>query len=359
LIKAATVAALATQSTNAFSALKKRGADQEHILELAVDLQRNGSGLKDCSPEILDYLKEIAKGLSGTDSFSSAKRLEATRLLAKLDPSAARKPLMSLLGEQNEDLRHGALQELISLNPDGLAKTILELWKDLSPRSRDEVLAFLLKGRSKTGLLLSSIESGKIAVKDLPSNRVKSLRELKDASLRARAVKLLVQIPSTNKKLTRAKVIESYLPSLKMQGVSARGEIIYSQRCASCHRGPKQGFFLGPDLVTMKAHGAEKLLSNLIDPSREIAADFVAYEVRTGKETLLGLLANETTSHLTIRFPFGKSVTLERKDVRGMKSHSASIMPAGLEEGLDQQSMADLLAFLLDPKQATPVKKVE
>jgi putative membrane-bound dehydrogenase-like protein len=358
-IKTATVAALSTQSTNAFSELKKRGAEQGRILELAADLQRNGSGLKDCSPEILEYLKEVAKGLSGTDSFSSAKRLEATRLLAKLDPSAAHKPLMNLLGEQNEDLRHGALQELISLDTDGLAKTILARWKDLSPRSRDEALAFLLKSARRSGLLLSALENEKIAVRDLPTNRIKSLRELKDASHRARAVKLLEPIPSTNKKLTRAKVIENYLPSLKMQGVIARGEIIYSQRCASCHRGSTQGFALGPDLVTMKAHGAEKLLTNLIDPSREIAADFVAYEVRTGKETLLGLLANETTSHLTIRFPFGKSVTLERKDVRGMKSHGASIMPAGLEEGLDHQSMADLLAFLVDPKQATPVKKVE
>ena len=358
-IQTATVAALSTQSTNAFSELKNRGADQERILEFAADLQRNGSGLKDCSPEILDYLKEVAKDLSGTDSLSSAKRLEVTRLLAKLDPSAAHKPLMRLLAEQNESLRHGALQELISLNSDGLAKTILELWKDLSPRSRDEVLAFLLKGGSKSGLLLSSIENGKIAVRDLPANRIKSLRELNDASLRVRAVKLLGPIPSINPKLTRAKVIESYLPSLKMQGVSARGEIIYSQRCASCHRGSTQGFAFGPDLVTMKAHGAEKLLTNLIDPSREIAADFVAYQVRTGKETLLGLLANETTSHLTIRFPFGKSVTLERKDVHRMKSHGASIMPAGLEEGLDHQSMADLLAFLVDPEQATSAKKEE
>ena len=358
-IKTATVAALSTQSTNAFFELKNRGADQERILELAADLQRNGSGLKDCSPETLDYLKEVAKNLSGTDSLSSAKRLEATRLLAKLDPSAASKPLMNLLAEQNESLRHGALQELISLNPDGLAKSILELWKDLSPRSRDEALAFLLKGGSKTGLLLSAIENGKITVGDLPANRIKSLRELKDARLRARAVKLLGPIPSANKKLTREKVIENYLPSLKLRGVITRGEVIYSQRCASCHRGSTQGFVFGPDLVTMKAHGAEKLLTNLIDPSREIAADFVAYEVRTGKETLLGLLANETTSHLTIRFPFGKSVTLERKDVREMKSHGASIMPAGLEEGLDHQSMADLLAFLIDPGPATPLKKVE
>jgi len=358
-IKTATVAALSTQSTNAFSELKKRVVDPGRILEFAVDMQRNGSGLNNCSPETLDYLKKIAKELSGTDSLSSAKRLEATRLLAKLDPSNAHKPLMNLLAEQNESLRHGALQELISLNPNGLAETILELWKDLSPRSRDEVLTFLLKGGSKTGLFLSSIENGKIAIGDLPANRIKSLRELKDAKLRARAVKLLGPKPSTNKKLTRTKVIESYLPSLKMRGVRARGEIIYSQRCASCHRGSKQGFALGPDLVTMKAHGAEKLLTNLIDPSREIAADFVAYEVRTGKETLLGLLANETTSHLTIRFPFGKSVTLERKEVRGMKSHGMSIMPAGLEEGLDHQSMADLLAFLIDPEQNMTEKKEE
>ena len=96
----------------------------------------------------------------------------------------------------------------------------------------------------------------------------------------------------------------------------------------------------------MKAAGPEKLLTNLVDPSREVAADFVAYEARTTKETFLGLLANETPTHLTVRFPFGKSLTLERKEVRGMKSLGRSIMPEGLEVGLDHQAMADLLAFL-------------
>ncbi|SVD56881.1 uncharacterized protein METZ01_LOCUS409735, partial [marine metagenome] len=278
---------MSTQSTVAFSTLRERKADAGVVVSLATAMQKNGSGLKDCSREGLRYIQETTAKFAEDTGGSAEKRLEAARLLATFDATAARKPLLGFLDEKDETLRFGALQGLIRWAPDGLTDILLPRWKDFSPRSRDEALGFMLKTNLRTKVLLAAIEDGGVAIKDLSASRLQSLRTLKDSALRTRAVKQVGPLPPPTEKVPRAKVIESYLPSLKLEGVASRGRVTYAQRCASCHRAGKEGFLLGPDLVTMKAAGPEKLLTNLVDPSREVAADFVAYEARTAKETLL------------------------------------------------------------------------
>ena len=352
-LKPAVVSALSTQSEQAFAHLKKREADPGQVLTLAREMQRKGSGLAGCSPEILEYVKLASLRLIREEALSPEKRLDAVSLLVKLDASAARKPLFDLLEEKSESLRHEALLALIRLAPKGLDRHVLGRWKDLSPRSRDEFLSFVLKNNLSVKLFLDAIEDGVVLAKELSLGRLNTFRKLKDGKLRVRAVKLIGPLPTTEKKLSKTELVKSYLPALELKGVASRGKITYDQRCSSCHRGFGQGFQLGPDLAGMKAAGPEKILTGFLDPSREIAADFEAYQVRTKDETLLGLLANETSTHLTIRFPFGKSMTVRRKDVKGMKSLGASIMPEGLEAGLDHQAVADLLAFVLAPDQGS------
>ena len=146
---------------------------------------------------------------------------------------------------------------------------------------------------------------------------------------------------------TRAQAVQDLLPALKLKGDAAAGQVIYTQRCALCHRAGKAGYVLGPDLVSVKANGPEKLLASIVDPNREVAANYVAYDValRDGG-TQTGLLGDETLTHVRIKLPLGKELLLPRTQVKGMRSGGKSIMPEGLEAGLTPQQMADLLAFI-------------
>ena len=351
-IRFAVLNALSTQVNELFThyADSVPPADESEVLAMAHGLRKGGHSLRDLRPETSKYLQLIAMAAGEDDGRPSPFRLQAIGLLATLDKKSASRPLLAFLDATEASLRDGAVRELVSLAPEGLTADLLDRWKVLSSGSRDEVIDYLLEASERTNALLDAIEKGVVAITNLRTDRLTTLRNLKDEGLRKRAVALVGPAPPEKETISREKVIESYLPALRLAGDALRGRTTYLQRCASCHRAGKDGHALGPDLVAMKAAGPEKLLTNLIDPSREVAADFVAYKVRGPKEKLLGLLANETTTHLTIRFPFGKSVTLLRKEVRGMKSYAASIMPEGLEAGLDHQSMADLLAFLLQPK---------
>jgi putative heme-binding domain-containing protein len=141
--------------------------------------------------------------------------------------------------------------------------------------------------------------------------------------------------------------VKEFLPALALKGDAAKGKVIFTGRCAICHKHGKEGFALGPDLVTIKTTGREKILTNFIDPNREVLASYVAYNIATHDgEEIVGLLGEETTTHVRIKLPLGQQRLLPRTAVKSMRSAGKSIMPEGLEAGLTKQQMADLLEFI-------------
>ena len=63
------------------------------------------------------------------------------------------------------------------------------------------------------------------------------------------------------------------------------------------------------------------MLVNIIDPSRELLPQYIAYEIETiDGESLLGILAEETATHITLRQAYGTETRLRRSDIAGMTS---------------------------------------
>ena len=113
------------------------------------------------------------------------------------------------------------------------------------------------------------------------------------------------------------------------------------------HRLGGEGFALGPDLVTVKTAGKEKTLVNILDPNREVRPEFVSYVVETkSDDTLLGIVANETATSVTLRQAYGKEDVIPRANIVKMQSQGNSLMPEGLEAGLKPQDLADLLEYI-------------
>jgi len=161
--------------------------------------------------------------------------------------------------------------------------------------------------------------------------------------LRARATQLFSQSAIGQ----RQAAVERLLPALQLIGNSTNGKAIYLLRCASCHRLDGQGYALGPDLVSVKSSGKEKLLLNIVDPNREVAPNYVNYVVETKRgETLLGLIGSETATSLTLRRANGDESIVLRSDIAQIQSVGLSVMPEGLEVGLSHQDIADLLEYI-------------
>ena len=71
----------------------------------------------------------------------------------------------------------------------------------------------------------------------------------------------------------------------------------------------------------------------------------------TDGESNAGLVVNETANSVTIRQPLGVEVVVPRSRIKMVRASRQSLMPEGLEEGLTNQDLADLLDFIFSDVQ--------
>jgi putative heme-binding domain-containing protein len=208
---------------------------------------------------------------------------------------------------------------------------------------RAAVLPVLLARPERARALLDQVEAGTIRRAELDSTQLDFLMNHRDPDLRQRALRLLAGTVAGD----REAVVAQFRPALTLTGDAARGRKIFQERCASCHRLGGEGFALGPDLVSVRNAGKEKMLVNILDPSREVLPQYLAYEVETRDgESLLGVVIQETAAQVTLRQAYGREAVIPRAEIVSLRSRGKSLMADGLEEGLTPQDLADLLEFV-------------
>ena len=289
--------------------------------------------------EALRWLTLPAKEKPDTELFP-ALTLAWRRGFAEAGPAY----LHVALERTAEPVRVAAVQAYAKFTNPPVAANLVALWAKGTLGMRREIEAALATRDERVPVLLDALEKSVIRKDTLSPNTIAALRR-QSAAATVKRVNKLLGAPAKAK--TRAQAVQDLSPALKLKGDAVAGQVIYTQRCALCHRAGKAGYVLGPDLVSVKANGPEKLLASIVDPNREVAANYVAYDValRDGG-TQTGLLGDETLTHVRIKLPLGKELLLPRTQVKGMRSGGKSIMPEGLEAGLSPQQMADLLAFI-------------
>ena len=313
------------------------------IRALAEGLQRNNNSLASAVSYANDFFSSASK-TAGDDNANEATRVEAIHLLGLSSYAESGKTLLDLLNlKQPQALQLAAISALSRFNDPQVGTELINRWNELTPRLRSEAVSVLLARPERAAALLQAVESGAIRPSVLDSTQIKLLRDHADKEVRRLAVKVLAAKPAS----TRQQVMDSFIPALDLKGDAAHGKKIYEQLCLSCHRLGGEGYTLGPDLVTVKTAGKEKTLVNILDPNREVRPEFNSYVVETkNDDTLLGILANETATSVTLRQAYGKEDVIPRANIAKMQSQGNSLMPEGLEAGLRPQDLADLLEYI-------------
>jgi len=135
-----------------------------------------------------------------------------------------------------------------------------------------------------------------------------------------------------------------------MTGDRQRGAKVFSAQCATCHAVQGRGKRVGPDLTGAASRARETLLVDLLDPSRQVSPDFMAYVALTADgQTFTGVLAAESSSGITLREADGVERAIDRTSIEQFRPTGKSLMPDGLEQKISQQELADLIEFLQRP----------
>jgi putative heme-binding domain-containing protein len=139
---------------------------------------------------------------------------------------------------------------------------------------------------------------------------------------------------------------------LALKGDTERGRAVYfatGMTCQNCHRVEGRGNNVGPELTAIgKTRAREDLLDSILEPSRRIEPQFVAYNVETKAGKLVtGLLIKRDATEVVIRDAQNQDLRLRPDEVTRLEPSRLSLMPDGLLRDLTAQQAADLLEFLV------------
>ncbi|MCB1278094.1 PVC-type heme-binding CxxCH protein [Prosthecobacter sp.] len=268
--------------------------------------------------------------------------------LAALAPLDRFAPLLlhALAPSTPSEVQLAALEALGSYREPVVADMIIDSWPKMTPVLRDKATTMLLSRTDRTAKLLDAIEAKKITPAQLSVAAKATLGRQKTPALAERIAKLIGDGSSSNRK----EVIAKYAPVMTLTGDVARGAKIYETACMVCHKFADKGNDVGPHLGTIKAWTAEQLVTNILDPNREVSPNFALYIIETNDgRTLSGLIASETAGNLTLKRADGGTDTVLRSEIKSLTSPGISLMPEGLEAAITPQQMADLIAYLKTP----------
>ena len=136
----------------------------------------------------------------------------------------------------------------------------------------------------------------------------------------------------------------------------ARGLLIFSHPngpgCIKCHRLEGRGGMIGPDLSHVgSTFTAEKLVTSILEPSREVSPQFTTWVMTTlAGQVHTGMIVHENEGKTVLGNAEGNTIELPTSVVENRMPQKISVMPEKLAERLTRQEWIDLISFLRSRK---------
>ncbi len=244
------------------------------------------------------------------------------------------------------ELQAAALKSFASFKQEQIASDILAAWPQLGPTIRQQALEALLTRPERIAPLLDALESGTVSTHLITKARRNALIKHSNNAIATKAKKLFAA-----SERPRNEIVSQYSKALsKLKGDRAAGKPIFMQICIACHKIGEEGFAeLGPNLASVAAWDRDQLLTNILDPNREVSPNYIEYLAQLNDDTTIsGAIISETAHAIIIRRPDSSRQYILRSNIKKLTNSKLSLMPEGLEGALPPQKMADLVAYLLE-----------
>jgi len=228
---------------------------------------------------------------------------------------------------------------------DGVADAL----KTAGPLEADRLLTALEQSTDET-LGLRLVKNLGIS-SALPSLRIDALKlhlAKFGAPVQSAAQGLYVRL---NADIAKQKARIDELATRIASGDPRRGQLVFHSEkaaCFTCHAIGYRGGNVGPDLTKVGQVRSERdLLEAIVYPSASLIRSYEPVLVATADGKVQnGLLRNETSDEILLVTGANQEARIPRADIEEIRPSSVSVMPAGLDQQLSTQELADLVAFL-------------
>jgi putative membrane-bound dehydrogenase-like protein len=316
-----------------------------HLRAIGQGLAHNGGSLEKADRDgLLAPVFAEARQLAVRSDAALERKLEALELLSVAPEAVTVSALEACLGAgQGDGFTAEAVRVLSPRAGGALSRLLLAGWAGAGPLTREGILNALLAREDRTLALLEAFVKGEVPVAALSPARVQALVSSKVPALAGKARVALAEVLPPSRESIAAK----YQAAATLAGDAERGSKVYDARCQGCHRAAGRGLQVGPDLLTVKGKGREALLTAILEPNKEVASQYIVHTITTkAGDIYTGMIAEDTAQAVMLLQGGSVPQNIQRKDIKGSSSEGKSMMPEGLEAGLELQSVADLLTFI-------------
>jgi putative heme-binding domain-containing protein len=298
-------------------------------------------GLVFGDPQAAIDLRRIA-----TSAAPLAERLEALEaLIEKRIPDLA--PVLYRLLDDPQ-MRRAALRGLGAYTDASTPKQILNHYSKLSTEEKQEAILTLSGRKEYAVALLGAVAASVVPRNDVSAYVSRQLHALgdKEVTKRLREVWGAVRDASPDKKKQIARYKAMLSPGYLKRADLSNGRLLYSKNCQQCHMLFGEGGKIGPDLTGSNRANLDYLLSNIIDPSAEVARDYhVSIVETTDGRVLTGMIVERSANRFTLQTATQRLV-LAKEDVEAVHDSTQSMMPEGQLDALTREQVRDLIAYL-------------
>jgi putative heme-binding domain-containing protein len=200
--------------------------------------------------------------------------------------------------------------------------------------------------------LVKTVAAGKASAHLLKERGIElRLGKMNAPALKAHIADLTRNLPSPDKRLQelynrRRSGFQTATKNL------ALGAQVFEKNCAVCHTLANKGAKIGPQLDGIGTRGLDRLMEDILDPSRNVDQAFrVTSLYLNSGQIISGLLLREEGQVYVLADNQGKEVRVPKKDVEERTLSQLSPMPANFADQLPEADFYNLLAFLLAQQQ--------
>jgi putative heme-binding domain-containing protein len=290
-------------------------------------------------------------------SLSEARRESALAALAALDARKYTPFLGRILDAPGEviPIRQRAARLLADTRHAEAVAELVHCLPTAPQRLARTIAAGLAGSKSGAEQLLAAVAAGKASAHLLMERRVEE--QLEQAGLpswKERVAALTRGLPTPDQRLHELmeRRRAGFLAARKDPSLGAR---VFEKNCAICHQLANHGAKIGPQLDGVGIRGLDRLMEDILDPSRNVDQAFRTTTLGlTNGQVVSGLLLREEGEVLVLADNQGKEVRVPKASVDDRTLSQLSPMPANLADQIPESDFYHLLAYLLTQQPTKP-----
>jgi len=277
------------------------------------------------------------------------QREAALTLLLNVRDAETAPLLIQLIKADDKALTRRAVQALATLAHAETPALLTAKFTKLDAATQQDAINTLATNAAGAKALLTAVKAKTIATSALSAFLARQIAALKNAEVDGLLKETFgdLNAPKPDLEERKKKFRALLAPAVLAKADKAKGKILFSAVCGSCHQMFGEGQKVGPDLTGSNRANLDYLLDNVLDPNAVIGKDYQLnlFELNDGR-VASGVVKEATPAAYRIATPGGIEQTISVREVKARTIAKVSTMPEGLFDALPPEALQQLVAYL-------------